>query len=79
MDQCNAPPKLTTKYYSRIQTQSVGGLCLCSKMVSLFQVQAQAQASTKIAATKDGVYVNSVTISSILVANINSRASKIQP
>jgi hypothetical protein len=48
-------------------------------MVSLFQAQTQAQASTTMAATKNGVYVNSVTISSILVEKINSRASKIQP
>ena len=48
-------------------------------MVSLFQAQAQAQASTTMAATKNGVYVNSVTISSILVEKINSRALKIQP
>jgi hypothetical protein len=75
MDQCNAPPKLTSKCCSRTQTQSVGGLCLCLKIVSLFQVQA----STKMATTENGVYINSVTISSILVENINSRASKIQP
>jgi hypothetical protein len=48
-------------------------------MVSLFQTQAQAQSSTTMAATENGVYVNSVTISSILVENINFRASKIQP
>ena len=43
-------------------------------MVSLFQTQAQAETSTTMAATENGVYVNSVTISSILVENINSRA-----
>ena len=41
-------------------------------MVSLFQ--AQAQASTKMVVTENGIYVNSVTISSILIENINSRA-----
>ena len=74
MDQYNTAPKLTSKCCSKTQTQFVGGLYLYSKMVSLFQVQA----STKIALIENGVYVNSVTISSILVANINSRASKIQ-
>ena len=67
MHQCNAAPKL--KWWSLSLLQ----------MVSLFQVQVQAQASTKMAVTENGVYVNGVTVSSILVENINSKASKIQP
>jgi hypothetical protein len=71
----NAPPKLTSNAAPNLKWWSLSLL----QMVSLFQAQAQAQASTKMAATENSVYVNSVTISSLLVENINSRASKIQP
>ena len=67
----NAPLKLTSNAAPNLKWWFLSLL----QMVSLFQ----AQASTKMAVTKNGVYVNSVTISSILVENINSRASKIQP
>ena len=75
MYQCNVTPKLTSNAAPNLKWWSLSLL----QMVSLFQTQAQAKTSTTMAATKNGVYVNSVTISSILVENINSRASKIQP
>ena len=71
MHQCNAPPKLTSNVALNLKWWSLS----LFQMVSLFQTQA----STTMAATENGVYVNSVTISSILVENINFRASKIQP
>ena len=71
----NAPLKLTSNAAPNLKWWFLSLL----QMVSLFQVQVQAQASTKMTATENSVYVNSVTISSILVENINSRVSKIQP
>ena len=68
MHQCNAPPKLTSNAAPKLKWWSLSLL----QMVSLFQ--AQAQASTKMVVTENGIYVNSVTISSILIENINSRA-----
>jgi predicted transcriptional regulator len=67
----NAALKLTSNAAPNLKWWSLSLL----QMVSLFQ----AQASTKMAVTENGVYVNNVTISSILVENINSKASKIQP
>ena len=70
MYQCNAIAKLTSNAAPNLKRWFLSLL----QMVSLFQVQVQAQASTKRVATENGVYVNSVTISSILIENINSRA-----
>ena len=71
MHQCNIASKLTSNAAPKLKRWSVSLL----QMVSLFQ----AEVSTKMAATENGIYVNSITISSILIENINSRASKIQP
>ena len=54
---------------------------ICGWSLSLLQngVSVLSSSFYKNGRTENGVYVNSVTISSILVTNINSRASKIQP